>query len=111
MESKREELWAKGMKALKEELRQEKDHKLTGDAKVDFPELNEDDFDSDDKTGENFALYLEEREKENEFLKKSMIEEIKDNVAVRKDNSIYDKRLKRSLFRRIMDALFNHDAV
>jgi len=111
MENKREKLWEKGLNALKEELRQEKNHELTGDAETDFPELFENDLDTDDKTGNNFSVYLQEREKENEYLKKSMIEDFKDNVEVGKDKSIYDKRVKRSLFKKIIDALFNNDAV
>jgi hypothetical protein len=65
---------------------------LSGDAQQDFPELFEDEKEID--------------ETQHDYLKKAMIEEIIDNVEVKEDNSISDKRLKRSLFKRILDALF-----
>jgi LPS O-antigen subunit length determinant protein (WzzB/FepE family) len=91
-EERRDREYNAAFKVLQKELRQEKNVKLTGDVEADFPELLEDDIDFDDKT--------------NEYLKKHMIEELIDNVEVKKDNSIYDKRLKRPLLKRIADALF-----
>ena len=91
-EVRREREYNEAFKVLQKELRQSKDVKLTGDVETDFPELMEEDVDFDDKT--------------NEYLKKHMIEELIDNVEVKKDNSIYDKRLKRPLLKRISDALF-----
>jgi hypothetical protein len=90
---RREQEYDLAFDALKSELKKEKDVVLTGDVNEDFPELFEKEIDFDDKT--------------NEYIKKSLIEEVVDNVEVRKDNSIYDKRLKQPLFKRIIDALFN----
>lgn len=67
-------------------------NELTGDAEKDFPELFENEKEID--------------EKQNDYLKKAMIDEFLDNVEVKEDNSVYDKRLKRPLFKRIIDALF-----
>lgn len=90
---RREQEYDQAFNVLKSELRKEKDVKLTGDVAEDFPELFEEEIDFDDKT--------------NEYIKKSLIEEVVENVEVRKDKTIYDKRLKRPLFKRIIDALFN----
>lgn len=91
-EVRRELEYNEAFKILQKELRKEKDVKLTGDVKSDFPELLEDEVDFEDKT--------------NEYLKKHMIEELIDNVEVKKDKTVYDKRLKRPLLKRISDALF-----
>lgn len=90
---RREEEYNKAFNVLKTELKKEKDVTLTGDVTKDFPELFEEEIDFDEKT--------------NEYIKKSLIEEVVENVELRKDNTPYDKRLKRSLFKRIIDALFN----
>lgn len=79
-------------KVLQQELKKEKDVKLTGNAETDFPEMFEEEISFDEKT--------------HEYIKKSMIEELVDNLEVKKDNSIYDKRLKVPLYKRIIDALF-----
>lgn len=93
MESdRREREYNEGFKLLREELRKEREVKLTGDIEQDFPELFEEEIDFDEKT--------------HEYIKKAMIEELVDNVEVKKDKSIYDKRLKRPLLKRIIDALF-----
>jgi hypothetical protein len=89
---RREREYSEAFKVLQQELRQEKNVKLTGDVQTDFPELLDDDVNFDDKT--------------NEYLKKYMIDELIDNVEVKKDKSIYDKRLHRPLLKRIADALF-----
>lgn len=91
-EVRREQEYNEAFKVLQTELQQEKDVKLTRDVQSDFPELLEDEIEFDDKT--------------TEYLKKHMIEELIDNVEVKKDKHIYDKRLKRPLLKRIADALF-----
>lgn len=91
-EERRDREYNEAFKVLQQELRKEKDVKLTGDVESDFPELLEEDVDFDEKT--------------NEYLKKHMIEELIDNVEVKKDKTVYDKRLKRPLLKRIIDALF-----
>lgn len=92
-DERRKREYDKAFDVLKSELRQEKDVKLTGNPEEDFPELYEDEIDFDEQTREH--------------IKKSMIEEVVENVEVGKDNTIYDKRLKRSIWKRIGDVLFN----
>lgn len=91
-EERRERDYIESFKILQEELRKERDVKLSGNIEEDFPELLDDEIDFDDKT--------------HEYIKKSMIEELVDNIEVKKDNTLYDKRLKRPLFKRIVDTLF-----
>jgi len=91
-EDRRNQEYNEAFKILQQELRKEKDVKLSGDIESDFPELLEDEIDFDEKT--------------NEYLKKHMIEELIDNVEVKKDKTVYDKRLKRPLLKKIIDALF-----
>lgn len=79
--------------------------KLTGDPEIDFPEMFDNAVDNADDQS-NKAILSKEIQKQNEFLKRALVDEVIDNVAVREDNSIYDKRLKKSLFKRILDALF-----
>lgn len=78
---------------------------LTGDPKIDFPEIYENQVDNSDELAK-YEAHLIQVQMQNEFIKKSIIEEVIENVEVRDDNSIYDKRLKRPLFKRIYDALF-----
>lgn len=81
------------------------DFKKTGDPKVDFPEIYRDEDDS-----VNLDVHLAQREKENEYIKKILIEEVVENVEVM-DNSIYDKRLRRPLLKRIFDVIFGNDRI
>ena len=85
------------------------DNKLSGDPKKDFPELFSNEIDNFDDNQNDISIYLDERQKENEYIKKSIIEEVIDHAEVRKDLSIYDKRLKRPLYKRFFDALFGND--
>jgi hypothetical protein len=79
--------------------------KKTGDPKIDFPEIYLDD-DIDD-----FDKHLAETEIENKYIKKILIEEVLENVEIKKDNGVYDKRLRRPLFKRILDAVFGNDRI
>ena len=85
--------------------------KLTGDPKVDFPELYENKFDNDDaiESKAKMDAYYVQRQKENEYLKKAIIEEVVENVEIKEDLSVYDKRLKRPLLKRIFDAIFGNE--
>jgi hypothetical protein len=87
--------------------------KLTGDPKVDFPEMYENKLDNEDglMTVEKLDAFYKQREVESDYVKKTLIEEVVENVEVRPDLSIYDKRLKRPLLKRIFDALFGDDRV
>lgn len=79
---------------------------LTGDPKIDFPEIYENEVDNSDELGK-YEAQLIQVEMQNNFIKKQTIEEVLDNALIKDDNSIYDKRLKRSLLKRIYDALFS----
>lgn len=92
-EVRREKEYNKAFNVLRSELIKEKDVKLTGNSEIDFPEMYEDEIDFDEKT--------------RNYIKKAMIDEIIDYAEVTKNNTITDKRLKRSFFKKIMDALFN----
>lgn len=85
--------------------------KLTGDPKVDFPELYENKYDNEDAldTKAKMDAFLTQRQKESEYIKKSIIEEVVENVEIKEDLSIYDKRLKRPLLKRIFAAIFGND--
>jgi hypothetical protein len=78
--------------------------KLTGDPKIDFPEMYENEVDNSDEYAK-YEAQLIQVEVQNDFIKRNIIEEVKENVEV-KGNSIYDKRLRRPLLKRIYDALF-----
>lgn len=80
--------------------------KLTGDPKIDFPEMFENEIDNSDDQSTK-AVLTKEIQKQNEYLKRALIDEVIDNVVIEKDNSINDKRLKKSLFQKIYDAIFN----
>lgn len=80
------------------------DKKLTGDPKIDFPEIYENQVDNSDEYAK-YDAHLIQVQLQNEFTKKNIIEEVIENVDV-KGNSIYDKRLKKTLLKRIFDALF-----
>lgn len=93
---------------IKEDVKNEKPVKLTGDPSQDFPELN------DDEDASAIEVYRDERTKENEYVKKAMIDEFLDNVEIKEDQTIYDKRLKpkkRPLLQRIFDVFFPNDTV
>lgn len=90
------------------------EQKLTGDPKVDFPELFDNKIDNEDDAINQYAklnAFYEQRKIENEYLKKTIIEEIVENVEVKPDLSIYDKRLKRPLIKRIIAAIFGDDRI
>lgn len=80
--------------------------KLTGDPKIDFPEIFENKIDNSDDQSSN-AVLITEIQKQNEYLKRVIIDEVVDNIVVKEDKSIYDKRLKKSLFQKIYDTLFS----
>lgn len=86
-----------------------KHFKKTGDPKIDFPELFSDEIDNVDQ-----KLNLEEQEAEiglqNNYVHRSFIEELKDNAELT-EKGIYDRRVKRTLFQRIVKALFKNDSV
>jgi hypothetical protein len=79
--------------------------KLTGDPKIDFPELYEDNDYNDDS---NIDEFIKQRDIENEYLKKAIADEILEYVEINKDLTISDKRLKRSLFKKIFDSIFKN---
>jgi hypothetical protein len=83
--------------------------KLSGDPRKDFPELfDEHDIDNVDETLETEDIHYQVTEQENEFTKKYLIEEIKDNAVFDKTGlHIEDRRSKRSLWERLVNALFN----
>ncbi len=85
--------------------------KLTGDPKIDFPEMYDNRRDNEDMKIPDMHTFYEQRQKENEYLKKSIIEEVVENVEVKDDLSIYDKRLKRPLLKRIFRAIFGDDTI
>ena len=79
--------------------------KLTGDPKIDFPEMYYNDIDNVDESS-NIEIIDVEIIKQNEYLKRAIINEVVENVSIREDNSIYDKRLKKSIFKKLFDSLF-----
>jgi len=88
--------------------------KLSGDPKIDFPELFENKIDNEDNTIDEYTkldAFYKQRQLENEFQKKAIIDEVLDNVEIKPDFSIYDKRLKRPLLKRILDAIFGDDRI
>ncbi len=86
---------------------------FTGDPKVDFPEMYDNRLDNEDAAEEVFKLdaFYKQREIESEYQKKNIIEEVVENVEVKPDFSIYDKRLKRPLLKRIFEAIFGDDRI
>jgi hypothetical protein len=85
--------------------------KLTGDPKADFPELFDNKFDNEDAfdTKDKIDAFFNQRQTENEYIKKTIIEEVIENVEVKEDLSVYDKRLRRPLLKRIFAAIFGNE--
>ena len=79
--------------------------KLTGDPKIDFPEIyddEDDNFENEDEVYKRYNSYLNEVEKSNEYQKKIFIEELIENVDYNKD-AITDKRAKKGIIEKFFD--------